>query len=56
MYVTGKSLLSFNGDYYAFLDDKIQSNAENEWIRDARVLKNWFRDRIDWLNEEWKLD
>ena len=31
MYVTGKSLLSFNGDYYAFLDDKIQSYAENEW-------------------------
>ena len=44
------------GKNFVLWNDKIQSNAENEWIRDARVLKNWFRDRIDWLNEEWKLD
>ncbi len=43
------------GKNFVLWDKKLQSNAEIEWVNDCRILKHWFRDRIEWLNKHWRL-
>lgn len=41
------------GSNYARWLNKDQKTAEEDWVRDVKVLKQWLTDRIDWLTKEW---
>ena len=41
------------GKNFAKWKSKSQAQAETDWVNDMKTLKNWFTDRIDWLNGEW---
>ena len=41
---------------FVLWDSKTQLEAETDWVKDAIALKQWFKDRIKWLNNEWKID
>ena len=43
----GKNFVLWNG--------YTQSHSEETWLSEARILKQWFLDRIEWLNCEWAL-
>ena len=53
VYEINKSVMGRN---FVLWKGKTQSEAEEVWIKDSRELHNWFRDRIDWLDYEWKMD
>lgn len=42
------------GKNFAKWHNKSQQNAENDWVRDVKALKQWLTDRITWLDNEWK--
>lgn len=49
-----KKYKSSMGKNFVLWASQTETEAENTWVNNCRILKNWFRDRIDWLNEEWK--
>lgn len=44
------------GKNFVLWQGKTQAQAETDWVNNSRTLKHWLRDRIDWLNYEWKID
>ena len=40
---------------FVMWNNKTQEEAETDWVNDVVALKQWFKDRIDWLSNEWKL-
>lgn len=52
IYQTHKSTMGKNFMYW---NNENQTEAEENWIKNSRVLKHWLMDRIDWLNYTWKI-
>lgn len=41
------------GKNFARWHGKTQQNAEDDWVRDIKSLKQWLLDRITWLDKTW---
>ncbi len=53
IYETYKSDIAKN---FVLWKNKVQLNAETDWVNDCKILKQWMLDRIEWLNQEWEID
>ncbi len=42
------------GKNYVMWKNKTQAKAEQDWIKDTKILKQWLNDRTDWLDGEWR--
>lgn len=51
VYETNKAAIGKN---FVLWKLKSQEAAEEDWVEDVKILKQWLLDRIDWLNGEWK--